>query len=121
MWKRILIAIIGVLMVAAGLAWFNKSAVVLFLVKRQKVDVAPAREIVWQLGPDQAAQPAGERPPNIVFILLDDFGINDLSTFGGGSLAVRYQHRISTGWPPRAPSSARPMPEPERVPRRVPC
>lgn len=46
--------------------------------------VAPNRPILWDQGPPAASQPASERPPNIVFILIDDLGINDLSTFGGG-------------------------------------
>lgn len=46
--------------------------------------IAPNRPIVWQQGPSTEAAAPSERPPNIVFILIDDLGINDLSTFGGG-------------------------------------
>ena len=46
--------------------------------------IAPNKPIAWQQGPETATQPPSERPPNIVFILIDDLGINDLSTFGGG-------------------------------------
>ena len=46
--------------------------------------IAPNKPIAWQQGPATASAPPSERPPNIVFILIDDLGINDLSTFGGG-------------------------------------
>ncbi len=46
--------------------------------------IGPNRPIEWQQGPQVAASPINERPPNIIFILIDELGINDLSTFGGG-------------------------------------
>jgi arylsulfatase A-like enzyme len=88
MWKKILVGVFVAILGAGVLAWFNRSAIlthiVLDRVKSSHYPVSEQKAITWQQGPSEATVPVGERPPNVVFILLDDLGINDLSTFGGG-------------------------------------
>ena len=85
MWKKLVLGALAIVVVAGGLAFLNKKAIILYVATHTgRTDVAPNRAIDWDQGPAVASETAAERPPNIIFILVDDLGINDLSSFGGG-------------------------------------
>ncbi|MEH6693612.1 MAG: sulfatase-like hydrolase/transferase [Hyphomonas sp.] len=85
MLKKLVLGALAIVVVAGGVAFLNKKAIILYVATLTgRTDVAPNRAIDWDQGPAAASETAADRPPNIIFILVDDLGINDLSTFGGG-------------------------------------
>lgn len=88
-WRSYVLIGLALVIGLGGLAYLYRRELILYYVAtmaRDATKVAPHMPIVWQKGPDVADRPASERPPNVIVILADDLGINDISTFGGGAV-----------------------------------
>lgn len=85
--KKLVIALV---LVAFGVyaLWQNRIELLVWAAPKVRAMVDPIPPNVptnWLRGPTEASRAPEQRPPNIILILADDMGFNDLSLYNGGA------------------------------------
>ena len=85
--KKLFVSLL-VIAIGAATVWQYRLDLLLWgapLARQALTPVGPNVPTQWKPGPTNAALPPDERPPNVVLILLDDMGFNDVSLYNGGA------------------------------------
>lgn len=84
-WRKIAIAAaVCAALLAGGYAAFDRWFIYLpGIVQDFRNPIGPNQEVAWRSGPQHADAQSETRPPNIILIVADDLGWNDITLHGG--------------------------------------
>ncbi|MDT0596475.1 sulfatase-like hydrolase/transferase [Glaciecola petra] len=84
MLKKTFISILIIILILGGVVWVNRFDILLYVAgKRAQIPIAANKSVTWSSGPSKETE-----KPNVILIVMDDMGINDVSTFGAGMVAT---------------------------------
>jgi uncharacterized sulfatase len=84
--KKLLIVAL-IVAIGVGIGWQNRVNILIWAapIAINFKEIPPNVPIEWSQGPSTAELTPSERPPNIIFIMTDDMGFNDVSLYNGGA------------------------------------
>lgn len=80
----ITLGVIAVVLVAGVIAFQHFWIYIPGVIGRIKNPIQPFHEVTWASGAAPTLSPGAKRPPNVIVIVADDLGINDLTSTGQG-------------------------------------